>query len=624
MSNPAQDVKDPNKKSTGVPIKDNERRITRGHGFGTRTEEYQPQGQFSQTGKFGRLFPLLKPLVPPAPSLEALGAAMIDSVTIDENGPVANPAGDNPALPAGYTYFGQFVDHDITLDTTTLQEILVDPLAVTNFRTPMLDLDSIYGSGPVANPYLYQRTNNGLFLIGNTSSTTPRGDGTVPVSQPNDLPRNSEGFALIGDPRNDENLVVAQLHLAFLKFHNKVAEGLLDRSIPRESPLRKSTFEEARDLVIWHYQWIVLHDFLPRISDPEQLSEVLTNGRKYYNVGNGQPFIPVEFSVAAYRFGHSMVREAYNYNRVFGFGAGAVTPATLALLFRFSGLSTPDPENSVPIPSDWIIDWRQFLEIDPQIRPEFSRGINPLIIPQLHQIPELGSLAVRNLKRGSSMGLPPGQSIARLMGFTPLTPEQIATGPDGEVAAAHDLHLETPLWYYILKEAEIQGNSERLGQVGSRILAEVFIGLLEADSSSFLARKPEWAPTLGAPGSGSFTLADLIRFVDEINPIGDAFDWRATINLQPIQPTAGGTLSVTAKIKMHHEIKVAILQKRIPQGINPSILQLEIVKVDAEFEGDIQEIRFEENLNTTDQYSLIEVFVGSDVVANITDIQIVQ
>ncbi|SDG75399.1 Animal haem peroxidase [Dyadobacter soli] len=521
MSNPAQDIKDPNKKSTGVPIGNDEKRITRGHGFGTRTEEYQPLGQFAQTGKFGRMFPLLKPLVPPAASLEALGAAMIDAVTVDgSENPVENPEGDNPTLPAAYTYFGQFLDHDITLDTTALQEILVDPLAVMNFRTPMLDLDSLYGSGPVANPFLYQRGNNDRFLIGTTSSTTPGGDATVPVSLPHDLPRNSEGFALIGDPRNDENLAVAQLHLAFLKFHNKVVEGLLDGSIPRESPLRKSTFEETRDLVIWHYQWIVLHDFLPRIVDPVQLNDVLVNGRRFYNVNNGQPFIPVEFSVAAYRFGHSMVREAYNYNRVFKFGS--VTPATLDLLFRFSGLSTRNPDGNVPIPSDWIIDWRRFLEIDPQIQPEFSRGINPLIIPRLHKIQGMGSLAVRNLKRGSSMGLPPGQSVARLMGFTPLSPAQIATGADGAVAEAHDLHLETPLWYYILKEAEIQGKGERLGEVGSRIVAEVLIGLLEADSSSFLARKPEWVPTLGPSGSGTFTLADLVKFVNEINPIGDA------------------------------------------------------------------------------------------------------
>ncbi|MCF0060568.1 heme peroxidase family protein [Dyadobacter chenwenxiniae] len=624
MNNPAQDARDPNKKSTGIPVAKNERKIARGHGFGTRTEECQPLGQFSQTGKFGRLFPLLKPLVPPAASLEALGAAMIDSVTVDINGPVAHPDGDNDNLPAGYTYFGQFVDHDITLDTTSLQEILVDPLAVTNFRTPMLDLDSIYGSGPVANPYLYQRDNNGLFLIGNTSNTPPFGDPSVPVSLPNDLPRNSEGFALIGDPRNDENLVVAQLHLAFLKFHNKVVEGLVDGSIPRESPLRKSTFEEARDLVIWHYQWIVLHDFLPRILDPVQLNDVLVNGRKFYNINDDIPFIPVEFSVAAYRFGHSMVREAYNYNRVFGFGPGAVTPATLELLFEFSGLSSRNPQSSVPIPSDWIIDWRQFLEIEPNIKPELSRGINPLIIPKLHDIPGLGSLAVRNLKRGSSMGLPPGQSIARLMAFTPLTPDEIATGADGEVAAAHDLHLETPLWYYILKEAEIQGDSKHLGQVGSRIVAEVFIGLLKADSSSFLARKPEWVPTLGVPGSGNFTLADLVRFVGEINQIGDTFDWRATVDLQPVQPTPGGTLSVVGKINMHQEIKVAQLQKRIPQGINPSILQLEIIKIDAELPEGIQEIRYEENLTTTDQYSSIEVFLGSEVVKNITDIQIVQ
>lgn len=513
---------DPNKRSTGISTVQDEKLIKRGHGFGTRTEENQPQGKFSPTGKFGRMFAELRPLVPSLESLKELGEAMIDSATLDGVGnPTSSPSGDNQNIPAGYTYFGQFVDHDITLDITALQEILVDPLALKNFRTPMLDLDCLYGSGPVAQPYLFQREDNELFVIGKTNTKPGGGDNTVPTGLPHDLPRNQDGFALIGDPRNDENIIVAQLQLTFLKLHNKVVTGLRDGSIARESPIRKSTFEEARDIVIWHYQWLVLHDFLARILDQNQLNDVLQNGRRFYNISNGEPFIPVEFSVAAYRFGHSMVREAYNFNRVFGFGNSAVTPATLRLLFEFSGLSTRNSKDSVPIPSDWIIDWRRFFEIDPAVTPDLSRSIDPFLIPMLHQIPGVGSLAVRNLHRGRSLGLPPAQSIARLIGITPLTPEEIATGVDGEVAQKHNFHIETPLWYYILKEAQIQGRGENLGEIGSRIVAEVFVGLLELDSSSFLARKPEWLPTLPSQSPGTFTFVDLLNFVGEINPIGD-------------------------------------------------------------------------------------------------------
>lgn len=514
---------DPGKRPIGR-ISANNERVTRRHGFGTRTEENQPLGRFTPSGKFGRMFPELKPLLPPLDHLAELGDAMkeMDSVDADGN-PVPNPPGDNPNVPAGFTYLGQFIDHDITFDPTALQELLVDPLAVENFRTPMLDLDSLYGSGPVAQPYLYRRIDNRFFQVGNTSSTPPRGDNTIPVSLPHDLQRSPEGFGLIGDPRNDENLVVGQLHLAFMKFHNKVVDGLETRTIPRRSPIRKSIFEEARDLVIWHYQWIVVNDFLKRILDPQQFEEVFVqNNRSHYLVGGGAPYIPVEFSAAAYRFGHTMVREAYNYNRVFRFGG--VTPATLALLFQFSGLSTTDPVNSVPIPSDWIIDWRRFFDIGGGVSAELSRALDPFLIPKLHNLPNVprpNSLAVRNLQRGRSLGLPPGQSVAYAMGFEPLTPEQIATGRDGEVAARHDLHIETPLWYYILKEAEVQQGGQRLGQVGSRILAEVFHGILTSDSSSYQWRKPNWRPTLPGAVEGEFTMVDLLNFMGDINPIGE-------------------------------------------------------------------------------------------------------
>ncbi len=491
--------------------------MRRFHGFTPRTGENQPLGEFTETGKFGRMFPKLPSFTPSIASLTELGDAM--------NDPSPNtPDGDNLNVPAGFTYLGQFVDHDITLDTTALQETLVDPLAVQNFRTPKLDLDSLYGSGPDVQPYLYQLNDPDLFLIGTTNEKPGRGDPSVPTKLPNDLPRAQSTLGLLGDSRNDENLIVAQLHLAFLKFHNKIVAGIRDGSIKPKNSTDKSVFIQARELVIWHYQWIVLNDFLTRILDKDQLDTVLNKGRRFYKFKE-EPFIPVEFSVAAYRLGHSMVRAAYNYNRVFTPLPGGVTPATLQLLFLFTAKSGKFGDFAdIPIPSDWIIDWRRFFQIDPNVPVGFSRKLDPFLVDPLKNLPNVpapNSLAVRNLLRGRSLGLPSGQSVARFMRLQPLTRAEISTGPDGAVAVKHNFHIESPLWYYILKEGQVQGQGKRLGQVGSRILAEVFVGLLEGDSSSYLARCPDWKPMLPAQNPGTFTMVDLLKFVGEINPIGD-------------------------------------------------------------------------------------------------------
>jgi Animal haem peroxidase len=486
------------------------------HGFSPRSKENLPLGEFVQTGKFGRMFPKLPAFTPSIESLTQLGDAMNDA---DPN----NVIGDNVSVPAGYTYLGQFIDHDITFDTTSLQEMIVDPLAVRNFRTPMLDLDSIYGSGPQAQPYLYQLEDPELFLIGKTNIEPGGGDPSIPTELPNDVPRASSTLGLLADPRNDENLIVAQMHLAFLKFHNKIVAGIRDGSIKPTTSTDKSVFEQARELVIWHYQWIVIRDFLPRILDKQQLEFVFSKGRQFFRID--LPFIPVEFAVAAYRLGHSMIRADYDYNRVFTPLPGGVTPATLELLFQFTAKSgrLGDFAN-IPIPSDWIIDWRRFFDIDASIKTNPSRKLDPLLVDPLKNLPNVpkpNSLAVRNLLRGRSVGLPSGQSIARLMRMRPLTPAEIATGPDGAVAAKHRLHIESPLWYYILKEGQIQGNGMRLGQVGSRIIAEVFVGLLQADSSSFVVRNPDWKPILPSQIPGTFTMADMLKFVGDVNPIGD-------------------------------------------------------------------------------------------------------
>jgi len=488
-------------------------------------DEYTPKSPFVKSGMFGRMFPGLAVLDVPDQALIALGQAMKENTQ--------DAAGDNQKVPSGFTYLGQFIDHDITFDPTPIPEKNVDPLRVHNFRTPKLDLDCLYGLGPAGHPFMYQRSEAGagpLFLIGRNRESKDQNGNTIPTRQ-NDLPRHDDnGFAMIGDPRNDENLIVAQLHLALLKFHNKVVDQLQASGLDDEK-----LFAEVRKKVTWHYQWVALHDFLRRVIDPSVLDDVLQNGRKFYQFGD-DAFIPIEFSVAAYRLGHSMVREEYDYNRVFGPGSGRLARATLGILFAFTGFSGRDIAGSVqemPVPTNWIIDWRRFFEL-PRANPNspvlnLTRTLDPFLVPALHTLPgsdqqnpkPTDSLAVRNLLRGNRMQLPSGQSVAAAMRIPPLSASEIASGSDGTVVKSQGLEHQTPLWYYILKEAQIKGKGEHLGPVGSRILAEVFVGILQGDSNSFLAQNPAWRPDLPAKTAGTFTMVDLLNFVGEVNPLGE-------------------------------------------------------------------------------------------------------
>lgn len=483
-------------------------------------------------GLFGKIFDLPAFTATDA-ALQALADAMRDPNPGD-------PSGDNPNIPSGFTYLGQFVDHDITLDLTSISEKQEDPHATTNFRTPRLDLDNVYGLGPDGSPQLYARdpaniTQPGPKLLLGRTIPTPRVAGVFP----NDLPRSPEGRALIGDHRNDENLLVAQTQLAFLKFHNKVVDRLATSPNP---PAPNKLFAEARKQVTWHYQWMVLHDWVERITETGIVAKILHDGRKFYRFQK-VPYMPVEFSAAAYRLGHSMVREEYSHNRVFTPPPGFAR-ATLALEFTFSGLSggiigelianppPPPPPPQIPqifsekLPSDWIIDWSRFYEFKPPPPPtpnflfNHTRKIDPFLIPQLHDLPGGGgSLPFRNLKRGVILGLPSGQDVAKAMGITALTPAEIKTGPDGVVAAAQGFDKKTPLWYYILKEAQVKSGGLRLGPVGARLVAEVFIGLVAGDTTSYLS-DPTWKPTLPAKTPGTFLMSDLLQFVGDISPIG--------------------------------------------------------------------------------------------------------
>lgn len=452
-----------------------------------------PRSRYYARGKFGRLFPSLPPFLPDTLKAREALLALGKPGGIMDPGVTNNP--DNPGIVAGFTFLGQFIDHDLTFDPTSSLERQNDPEAIDNFRTPALELDNIYGSGLAASPFLYDNSpgNRGKFLIEKLDPGNP--------DSKDDLPRNSQNTALIGDPRNDENTIVSQLHVAFLKFHNAVVDNLKASGTVPPGDI----FAEAQRLVRWHYQWMVLHEFLPHIVGQKVVDEVLSCGRRFYDWRN-EPFIPVEFSVAAYRFGHSQVRPGYGVNDNFG-----------AAIFD----ATQDPNN--PDPNDLsggkraprrFVKWSSFFEIDGST-PQVSKRIDTTLSGPLFQLPFTGpnlptnpsSLAQRNLLRHLTFSLPSGQAVARAMCIKPLSKDELA-----DVAQlGAGLEYRTPLWFYILREADKRADGKTLGSVGGRIVAEVFIGILEGDRMSYLRQDPEWTPTLGA-NQGEFRMVDLLKF----------------------------------------------------------------------------------------------------------------
>jgi len=453
-------------------------------------------------GRFGRIFRDPQPL---DPGLDAINAL---TKLVKESGSAA--AGDNAKIPAGYTYLGQFVDHDITFDPLSKLQKDNDPDALVDFRTPRFDLDSLYGSGPDDEPFMYEwssPSNRGVkLLVGRNPSS-----GAFDIA---DLPRNQQGRALIGDPRNDENIIVSQLQLLFIRFHNKV----VDRTRANQKLEGAALFEEAQRITRWHYQWIVVHDFLQRIVGKQMAESVLkpatattppTTDLQFFRWQN-DPFMPVEFSGAAYRFGHSMVRATYDLNAV-------VTGVPI-----FAAADKPGPLEHLGgfrrLPSAWTIDWSHFFKTTASARPQLSRKIDTSVAAPLHKLPpgldrERHALPQLNLRRGRALGLPSGQDVAAAMAVTPLTAAQLGLDrvdlpPEGKAA----LQRATPLWFYILREAAVLGKGERLGRVGGRIVAEVLVGLLAGDPQSYLSRKPAWTPILPSAKKDDFTMPDLVRF----------------------------------------------------------------------------------------------------------------
>ena len=429
---------------------------------------------------------------------------------------------EESGIPALYTYFAQFIDHDITFDPMSVLIRQNDPDGLVDFRNPALDLDNLYGRGPSDQPYLYDGPMR--FLLGEPL--------TGAALDAKDLPRNSRGRALIGDPRNDENSIVSQLQGLFLRFHNRL-----------ETDHPDATFEEIQHLLRLHYHFVVLNDFLPRIISRSVLEELKSNGQfsrdklKFFHWKN-DPFMPVEFSVAAYRLGHSMIRPGYRLND---------DDKSLLPIFPVPPKFPEGLTGFETMRAGRGIDWGRFIDTDirsydsiPAARKkrlQFAYRIDTSLVNPLSILPKAvvqdkpRSLAARNLLRGWRLGLPSGQDVARAMHVKPLTDDEILIGqaldkPPAPLknivkAAGGIFNANCPLWTYVLAEAmnhrdsvkipvkeKVSIKTPKLGPVGGRIVAEVFLGLMFGDGSSLLSRDPHWHPRTGK----DFALKDLVTY----------------------------------------------------------------------------------------------------------------
>ena len=397
--------------------------------------------------RYGRLFPDLPALSIDDDALLALGVAG----GICDGGSACTDA----AGASGWPLFGQFVAHDITADRSPLA-LKADPEGLRNFHAPRADLEPLYGAGPAGEPYLYSRDDPAKLLLGAA----------------HDHPRNSEGVALIGDPRNDVHLFVARLHTAFVRAHN----GIVDR-LREDGVSEHELFDEARRATTWHYQWILLEDFLPRIVGDAGRE------RRLYRP-EGPATIPLEFADAAFRYGHSQIRDSYRL----------VEDGEALRLF---------PDLLGFRPNEVELDWAALFDLPD--RPCWQPGKRidgtlarslielPLAITGAVDVDAYHSLAARDLQRGEALGLPAGETVARALGAEPV---DTGLGWEG-----------TPLWYYVLAESD----GERLGPVGATIVGEVLRGIVELDPESYLSVDPSWRPSLPA-ANGRFGLGDLLAF----------------------------------------------------------------------------------------------------------------
>jgi Animal haem peroxidase len=500
--------------------------------FPAAAQRSRPRAFVIREDRFGRMFPNLRPFADSSPrllnALREIGkpGGILDAADDLAAGPIAlivdpalsNNNQNNTTHTAGTTFVGQFLDHDLTFDLTSRLAKPAEPRDSPNERTPALDLDSVYGGGPLADPELYESVSR----QSRERPTKLRIERGGPFE---DLPRRTDGSAIIADPRNDENLMIAGLQAAFILFHNQAVDLVArDRRLSSEEVFRK-----ARELTTWHYQWMVVHEFLPLFVGQAMVDDIVRRGRRAFRPSGA--FIPVEFQGAAYRFGHSMVRPSYRANLLGDVNASGAPAPFFAMIFDPAGEGQSDPVDlrGGARARRRFIGWQTFFDFGAEPRPGGVGGtlgedvrpnktIDTRISTPLFNLPLATiasgdpptSLPQRNLLRHVTWLLPSGQSIARELDVPALSrgdfPElrQFGVGLDES----------TPLWYYVLREAQVMANGLTLGPVGGRIVGEVFIGLLQLDRDSYFSQRG-WRPTLPTRSgrvTGDFRMVDFLAF----------------------------------------------------------------------------------------------------------------
>lgn len=484
-----------------------------------------PSNQLGVVFKYANVFAPVSNYFPTNQQLDDLAEFMVSRVDARDS-----------TIPSGYTYLSQFIAHDISFDSKSRTDPSghIDPPTVSNLRNPFFDLESVYGFDVPANHNEPRRSrllkpgSQTLLNLGNTF-----GESKVTASFPNDLAREANSpQAVIVDPRNDENLPVAQTLVAFIKFHNAIVTHL-------NEPDTIATFEKAQRLAIRHYQHIVLTDFLPRVVKQGVLNDVLNNGNKFYFPAQIQNALPFEFSFAAFRFGHSMSRSSYQWNRIFNDQSD--TRARLHELADATGMGHRLERTNNRLASAWLINWKRFYDINGSQAAEgnnfnFASSINTTVAPQLGYLPppalgyhRLKSLPALDLFRNRALGFPSGQELVNEMKKKIQIEllDQAAIENLLPVGLKSVFSATTPLWFYLLAEAEIealQGNPGKLGEAGSRIVAETIIGILKESPHSILTNPFGTGEFLGT--NGIFGMPELLNFVAsingsfELNPVG--------------------------------------------------------------------------------------------------------
>ena len=448
-------------------------------------------------GRFGRIFPT-SDYSPDLAAIHELAERMRESDL--------GSSGELTTMPAGFVFLGQFLDHDITFDPTTFLTRQSDPAAVRNFRSPNLDLDSVFGEGPDASRHQFNLSTDDQHQIPYRM--------LLDAGREYDLPRNSQWCALIGDPRNDENFMISQIHLAMIKFFNAVVDWVIGSGLPPDSdiPRNKWLFDKCREVTRWHYQWIIVHEFLPLIVGQKMADDVLDNGPVIYDWKARkafEPFIPVEFGGAAYRLGHTLIRENYK--------VATDVPAQSLFDLPFFGLQRPEFTHQ--------IEWWRFFDFTSfgQLPPQYARQFDRFVVPALHSLPFISdddlpkSLPERNMLRGLTFKLPSGGQAAKqtneALKGKGREPIPVYSNADLGIDDLSGLNGEAPLWFYILAESEKSpSDSLHLGPLGGRIVAEVLITFLKKYDGNYLKDEPDWTPTLPSSTPNQFTMVDLLRF----------------------------------------------------------------------------------------------------------------